>query len=251
VHAVKVRPARREDREPLLGLRCALWPDRDLARHEREMRQRADAPARHETLLLEDADGRISGFAELTREHGAPGAEVRVSLEALFVAPTRRRQGGARMLLEAAERWAHSRGASALGCDVSATEHLALEALSWLGFGQPEHRVTLTRQVNVPLEVARPAPGEARAGAASLEPVLVMEPARGSTMLVVNVLLFAAAVASFAFTDIYARDMFRGVLLPLLDVGFVLYFLILFIVLRYRKRADSTARAERLFRGDP
>jgi hypothetical protein len=70
-------------------------------------------------------------------------------------------------------------------------------------------------------------------------------------MLVVNVLLFAAAVASFAFTDIYARDMFRGVLLPLLDVGFVLYFLILFIVLRYRKRADSTARAERLFRGDP
>ena len=42
----------------------------------------------------------------------------------------------------------------------------------------------------------------------------------------------------------------RGGLLVLLDVAFVIYFMFLFVMLRYRKRADSTARAAELFRRD-
>jgi hypothetical protein len=44
--------------------------------------------------------------------------------------------------------------------------------------------------------------------------------------------------------------MFRGMLLPLLDVALLLYFMLLFVTMRYRKRADSSARADQLFRID-
>jgi hypothetical protein len=68
--------------------------------------------------------------------------------------------------------------------------------------------------------------------------------------MLVHLLLFAATLASFAYTDIYARDMLHGVLLPLLDVLFVLYFMGVVLTWRYRRRADSSRRAERLFRDD-
>ena len=69
-------------------------------------------------------------------------------------------------------------------------------------------------------------------------------------MLIVNIVLFIAAVVSFANTNIYTNDMVRGMLLPLLDVVFVLYFLFLWAAVRYRKRTDSNARVDQLFRVD-
>lgn len=258
---MKVRAARPEDTATLLALRCALWPEREIQALERELRLRAGAPARHETLLVEDAGGGVCGFAELTRDASEPGQPVQVMLQAVFVAPPARRQGAAARLLVAAERWAHSRGARVLVCEVDATRVERHEALGWLGFAEPEHRVRLQRAVTPPVEVARES-AEPEAGlAAGLDdslPGSVEVPdtsrtsvGRRSVSVLLNLVLLGAALASFLFTDIYSPDIVRGVLLPLLDVGFVLYFITLFLVHRYRKRADSSARVEQLFRNEP
>lgn len=244
---LRVRAALPADREALLTLRCALWPQLDLAHHERELQRRAAAPARHQTLLLEDESGRACGFAELTRDAAEHAQPARVVLQCLFVSPPARRRGAARLLLAAAERWAHGRGAAALVCELDAADDAARRALEWLGFGEPEHRLRVVRRVSAPLEMARTpaAPGPV-AASASTPPA----PARRPMLALVNVMLLVAATVSFAQTDIFARDMVRGVLLPLLDVVFVLYFLAVVLTWRYRRRADSSARAERLFRGD-
>lgn len=246
---MRVRKALPADRQALLALRCALWPQRELLRHEDEVRRRAQSGARHETLLIEDADGHAFGFVELTRELTEPGQPGRVVLQGLYVSPQLRRRGAARRLLAAAERWAHGRGAAHLVCELHAEDARSREALAWLGFGEPEHRMRMSRAVNAPLEVTR-VPAAITPSAAAARP----EPARraiGSLLVVlVHVLLFAAALTSFANTDIFARDTVRGVLLPLLDVLFVLYFIAAGLIWRYRRRANSSARAERLFRSE-
>lgn len=248
-HALQVRAAQPADRDVLLALRCALWPQHVPLHHEREIRRRAQAAARHETLLVTDGAGRPCGFVELTRTASDAGAPGQVLLDGVFVAPPARRRGAARRLLAAAEHWAHGRGAALLVCELDAADTASREALAWLGFGDPEQRVRVVRRVRAPLQVSRlvaapgppagfaPAAHSARSG---VRPIAVL----------VNLLLFAAALASFAHTDIYARDMLRGVLLPLLDVLFVLYFMGVVLTWRYRRRADSSRRAERLFRRD-
>ncbi len=242
---MKVRTAGERDATTLLALRLALWPQREVAEHERAIQARAAGRARHETLVAEDAAGQVVGFAELTFEPAGPERPAQVRLDALNVAPPARRQGVARELMRAAERWAHGRGAARIACDLDPDDERRREALGWLGFGDPRPRLTLSRTVNAPLELPREP-----AGAPAEEPPIVMRPARSPALLVLNLALLAAAVASFAFTDIYARDVVRGVLLPLLDVAFVVYFLFLFVVLRYRRRVDAASRADRLFRGD-
>jgi hypothetical protein len=172
-----------------------------------------------------------------------------VLLDAVFVAPPARRRGAARRLLGAAEHWAHGRGAALLVCELDASDTASRDALAGLGFGDPQQRVRVVRRVRAPLQVNRPS--AASGPAAGLAPTA--RSARSGVhpiTLVVNLLLFAAALASFAHTDIYARDMLRGVLLPLLDVLFVLYFMGVVLTWRYRRRADSSLRAERLFRRD-
>jgi len=247
---VRVRPAQVQDAEALLALRAALWPDRDPAQHRRAIEARAAAGVRHETLVVEEPAGGVCGFAELTREPAGAGEAAPVRLDALFVAPRARRQGAARALLGAAERWAHARGAGELACELDATDDEARAVLARLGFGAPREILRLRRTVSAPLEVARPGPG-APAGAPPPPAAIAAgggATRRGAAFWLLHLALIAAGAASFAHTDIYARDALRGVLLPLLDAALVLYFLFLFVILRYRKRADPSARAERLFR---
>ena len=72
----------------------------------------------------------------------------------------------------------------------------------------------------------------------------------GATKVVVvgGLLMFACALVSFAYTDIYSRDVLRGVLLPLLDAVLVLWFLGVGLAWRYRRRTDAGEHADRLFR---
>jgi len=248
---MKVRAALPADRQALLALRCALWPQCQLPQHEDELSRRAQSGARHETLLVENEDGRPCGFVELTREPPEPGRPGRVILLGVYVSPPVRRRGAARLLLAAAERWAHGRGAAHLVCDLDAQDAVAHEALAWLGFGEAEQRLRVYRRVNVPLEVVRaPAAAAAAPTALAARAAPAGRAGAGPLLVLLNVLLFAAALASFAHTDIFARDTVRGVVLPLLDVVFVLYFLAVGLAWRYRRRADSSTRAERLFRGE-
>lgn len=242
---MKVRAARGGDQEALLGMRCALWPERDPQEHRRAIGARVDSPLQHGVLVLEDEQQRACGFVEVSREPGPP-ATVRV--EGLFVVPASRGRGGARALVDAAERWAHGRGAGVLTFDLE-VDSAAVAVAERLGFAGVRRTVHLERAVRAPLEVARPPEREPVAPVSLAGPVPGASPApRRLAFLVTNLVLLAAAVASFLATDVFSRDPVRGGLLVLLDVAFVIYFMFLFVMLRYRKRADSTARAAELFR---
>jgi aminoglycoside 6'-N-acetyltransferase I len=260
---MKVRIARPDDLSYLLTLRCALWPDIELRHHESMLHRRADNAARCITIILESGDREVCGFAEATREMALGGEAARVQLDAVFVTPPMRGKGGARQLLDAVQRWAHGRGASDLFCDLPLEDEQALAMLQRLGFADGERRVRTTLAINVPMEVESPRAAEVLGGAdEASEAVLAsasgdefelvqMQKVRSPVALIVNVVLFVCAVLSFANTNIYSKNMVSGMLLPLLDVAFVLYFSLLFIAMRYRKRADSTARADQLFNEPP
>lgn len=253
---MQVRIARAEDLASLVTLRCALWPDLDSQEHEERLRRRFESGARFATMVLVNTDGQLCGFVELMRDLGMLGEPSRVSLQAVFVAPPVRRRAGATQLLEAAQRWAQGRGASSLYCDLPFGDEQARENLRFLGFAESEGWIRATRVVSAPLEVKAPRAAEQSSdGAVSAqqadEPLMLLtHKTRGPLALTVNVVLFIAAVVAFANTNIYSNDLLRGMVLPLLDVMFVFYFLFLFVALRYRKRADSSARADQLFRAD-
>jgi len=255
VGTLKVRAARSDDRDGVLGLRCALWPDRDPQEHRRAIDVRIDSPLQHGLLVLEDARARLSGFVEVSREPATPGRSAGARVQGLFVAPGARGNGGARLLVDAAGRWAHGRGAATLAFEIDVDSDAAA-VVERLGFATVRRTVRLERRVSAPLEITAPGPRTpalvAPASAATVAPVYLPPaapaPSRRLPVLVANLLLLAAAVASFLATDIFSRDPVRGLLLPLLDVGFVIYFMVLFAMMRYRKRADSSARAAELFR---
>lgn len=150
---MKVRIARPDDLPHLLTLRCALWPDTELRHHESMLHRRVDNAARCATMILENDDRDICGFAEATREMGLGSEAVRVQLDAVFVTPPMRRKGGARQLLDGIQRWAHSRGASDLFCDLPLEDEQAWATLQRLGFAGGERRVRGTLTINAPMEV--------------------------------------------------------------------------------------------------
>jgi aminoglycoside 6'-N-acetyltransferase I len=253
---MRARIANTDDLATLVTLRFALWPHLDISAHEQLLRRRFENGARFATMVLLDTAGQLSGFVELMRDPGLPGEAGGVSLQAVFVTPSMRRRGGATELLAAAQRWAHGRGATSLYCDLSLDDEQARDTLRFLGFAEDQRWVRASRPISAPPEVTAPdEPVQAVAEAAEApqadEPVVVQyEKVRSPLALIVNIVIFAAAVAAFAFTNIYSNDPIRGMLLPLLDVVFVLYFLFLWMAARYRKRTDSNARADLLFRVD-
>jgi aminoglycoside 6'-N-acetyltransferase I len=261
---MKVRIARLDDLPRLLTLRCALWPSVELQHHESMLHRRANNEARCATLILENDDKEICGFAEVTREMPLAVEATRVQLDAMFVTPPMRRKGGARQLLDAAQRWAHGRGATRLVCDLPLEDEQAWDMLQLLGFDESERRVRATLAVIVPMEVETPRAAGALQGAGGEAPAsnlastlddeieyVQMEKVRSPIVLIVNIVLVVCAVFSFANTNIFSNDMLSGMLLPLLDIAFVLYFAFLFVAMRYRKRTDSRARADQLFSEPP
>jgi GNAT superfamily N-acetyltransferase len=265
---MKVRIARTDDLSELVTLRCSMWPHTTSIEHQQILLRRFASAARFATMVLVNDERLLCGFVEVMRDMGLPGESNSVSLQALFVSPPMRRGGGATALLGAAQRWAHARGAIRMSCDLSLDEHEAREKLLLLGFVEKQQWVRSTLAIKAPLEIPlrggsepllgglpgvpqdAPSVNQAFSGDTSEPLVVVVEKVRSPFYLVVNIFLFVVALAALANTNIYAKDMFRGMLLPLLDVALLLYFLLLFVTMRYRKRADPSARADQLFRID-
>lgn len=134
---VTVRPAERQHSAAWLEMRHALWPEGSEAEHGEEIERyfRGDFPRDPwVTLVAEDPEGRILGFAELSIRPYAEGCRgPRVAyVEGWFVLPETRRRGVGRALIEATEAWARAQGCSELASDsypengVSAAAHGAL-----------------------------------------------------------------------------------------------------------------------------
>jgi len=131
-----------------LALRASLWPGGTAAEHLRYM---ADALARgHCVRLALGFDGRAAGFVEASRRvdyvNGTSTSPV-AFLEGLYVVPSERRKGVARMLVAEIERWALAHGCSELASDSPVENTTAHAAHLGLGFEETERVVYFRRAV--------------------------------------------------------------------------------------------------------
>ena len=131
-----------------LSLRSSLWPDGTEAEHLRYM---ADALDRGHCVRVALApDGSAVGFVEASRRvdyvNGTSTSPV-AFLGGLYVTPSARRQGVARSLVDAVERWAAAQGCSELASDSPIENVTAHAAHRALGFQETERVVYFRRVV--------------------------------------------------------------------------------------------------------
>jgi aminoglycoside 6'-N-acetyltransferase I len=126
------------------ALRGELWPDENRAVLSAEVaRFFTDGPASaggvpEAVLVAVDTDGRVIGFAELSRRAYAEGCETSPVgfLEGWFVVPDRRRQGVGGALVAAAESWARALGCREFASDALADNMVSARAHRALGFDE-------------------------------------------------------------------------------------------------------------------
>jgi aminoglycoside 6'-N-acetyltransferase I len=135
---IAVRHITSEDAAAWLAMRRALWPETDDGQHADEIERyfRGDVREPAAVLLVEEADGRAIGFAELSIRPYAEGCRSdRVAyLEGWWVAPGGRRQGVGRALVEAAVEWGRAQGCAEMASDAEAENESSAAAHSALGF---------------------------------------------------------------------------------------------------------------------
>lgn len=131
-------------------LRGQLWPDCPDGDHREEMAAMFRKPTQFAAFVARAGDGSAIGFAEAALRHdhvdGASSSPV-AFLEGIFVAPTARRRGIARRLVESVARWGRE-----LGCREFASNTLADDAESHAfhraaGFAETERVVFFLRKL--------------------------------------------------------------------------------------------------------
>ena len=119
-------------------MRQALWPEDGSDSHAQEIDEYfAGKLTNPLTVLLAIDSGKTAvGFAELSiRNYAEDCVTDRVAyLEGWYVAPSSRRQGVGRALIEAAEQWASAQGCTEFGSDALLDNATSAAAHHALGF---------------------------------------------------------------------------------------------------------------------
>jgi GNAT superfamily N-acetyltransferase len=213
-----------------------------------------DAAREQRIELLAWIAGEAVGLAQVSL---VVDAGVSAALRTLFVLPEHRRRGVARALLREVECHLGERGVTSLEFELATgaegPRSLDGAALSGMGFELVTTVRRYRRHVGADADApSRPglAVGAAADAAAPLPPLVIHAPARRG-WLIANGLLAAVALVCLLNTDVFSADPVRGGLLPLLDVGFFIYFAVVFVGWRYRRQTLSQERASELFQYDP
>ena len=259
---MKVRSVNITDKPAWLALRRRLAPALDDRAHERDWTRMMDERGRRATLVCVDDDGAVLGMLEVSRR---VASDVIASgpvgwVETLHVEPGAHREQSARELTDAAARWAQTRGCRALGADTSLDNQWAQKLHLDLGFEEIARKVIYRKALQIappraadsPVEigVSRPAlqvatgaaAAESDAGPSSTEwPSWWPGPVRAGIIVLGLVCLY--------FTDLFSGSVFFGVVLPMIDVVFVVYLLVLFVDMKYRRKTGADARHLELLQG--
>ena len=133
-----------------LELRQALWPHDDAAVHLEEMSRFCAEPHRYGQFIAIAEDGSAQGFIEVALRtdyvNGTDSSPV-AFLEGIYVAPHARGEGAARVLVQAAERWARARGCVEFASDASVDNESSHAMHRALGFEETERVVFFRKKL--------------------------------------------------------------------------------------------------------
>jgi len=133
-----------------LALRRALWPDGTPEDHLSEMASFCASPDRYAQFVAYSASNAAVGFVEAALRtdyvNGTKSSPV-AFLEGIYVAPEARRQGVARALVVAVERWALAMGCREFASDASLENSASHAVHRALGFEETERAVFFRRSL--------------------------------------------------------------------------------------------------------
>ena len=139
-----VRPVRRSDRDELVRMRRALWPDSSEAEVDDVLALTASEGI---ILVAEGAAGGLLGFAEVGLRKFAEGCSDSpvAYLEGIWIDSDTRREGVGSALVKEAEAWACSSGFTELAsdCDVGNAGSRAFHGA--LGFAEVQRNICFRR----------------------------------------------------------------------------------------------------------
>ncbi len=134
------RPAAPADRDSLIAMRAALWPESPAAEHQ----QAVDALLAGQPLsstplsiIVAESSGELAGFIEVDIRSHADGCDPTRPVgyvEGWYVADAHRRAGVGKALMDAAAEWAVSQGCRELASDALIENQPSIEAHLALGF---------------------------------------------------------------------------------------------------------------------
>ncbi len=138
---MEIRELRPDERDTWLGLRELLWPDYSREELSREQEEMLAGSERNSVWVAASPGGEVIGFVEVAVRDWAEGCRTRPVgyIEGWYVKPEHRRSGVGRRLIDAAERWARSRGCTEMGSDADLqndVSHRAHRALGYVEIGR-------------------------------------------------------------------------------------------------------------------
>ena len=258
---MNVRSVNITDKPAWLALRRRLAPALDDREHDRDWTRMMDERGRRATLVCVDDEGAMLGLIEVSRR--ADAADVASGavgwVDTLHVEPGEHREESARALTDAAARWAQTRGCRVLASDTSVDNQWEQKLHAELGFEEVARKVIYRKALRgAPVPVAETR-GEAPAAVPIAAPIVLPTaeadvgskhdsaddkagdwPAWWPGPLRAGIIVLG--LVCLYFTDLFSGSMFYGVVLPMLDVVFIVYVLVLFVDMKYRRKTDAADR---------
>ena len=137
------------EHEAWLRLRELLWPDHEKEELSLECREILANPDQNAVFVARSESGELVGFVEAALRDWAEGCRTRPVgyVEGWYVTPEHRHRGVGRRLVEAAERWAVSRGCTEMGSDAELANTLSHRAHAALGYSEVERVVAFAKKL--------------------------------------------------------------------------------------------------------
>ena len=254
---MKIREVNIADKPAWLALRRRLRPALSDQQHARDWNRMMEQRGQRTTLLCVDGQGALLGMIDVSRraQDDELGSDPVAYVDALHVEPAQAREANARRLAEAAASWAQARGCRVLATDTSLDNQWQQKLFLELGFEELARKVVYRRVLAAPTPVspavsASPEPqslpmagvhagGVGESAGHDDGPGWWPGPARAA--------IFVLGILSFYFTNIFSGSIFFGFVLPVLDVLFVIYLLMLFVSMKYRSKIGAGERQLELY----
>ncbi len=134
--SIDFRPATETDSPSVAGAMKALWPEADMEEMRELAAARCSPAAAAPTFVAINSGGELAGFVYLDLRSYAEGCTSSPVpfIEGWWVAPSMRRKGIGRRLIEMAESWAKSRGYHEIASDTEVHNTASQAAHRALGY---------------------------------------------------------------------------------------------------------------------